>query len=184
MTFDIEIRYETRYRMFCNSISKALNPENIDIECRNIRYRSSTISKNIRYRSKKNRYRLSTISKKHRYRSSKLRYRDIPISKKTSISRNAHSISVYDIEDFLLRYRISCSSISVFFCRIQPGRPTRYRTQIAVCTLHCKSIITRCSCAAWAALSRRSGGCTPRRGRTRCTGRSIGRSCPSERRSA
>ncbi len=43
MTFDIETRYEleTRYRMFCNSISNALNPENIDIEGRNIRYRSS-----------------------------------------------------------------------------------------------------------------------------------------------
>jgi hypothetical protein len=50
-----------------------------------------------------------------------------------SISTNAPSISVYDIEDFLLRYRISCSSISVFFCRIQPGLPTRYRTH-AHCT--------------------------------------------------
>ena len=170
--------------MICNSISNALNLENVDIEGRNIRYRATTISKNIRYRSIKDRYRFCTISKKHRYRCSKLRYRYIPISNKTSISRNAHSISVYDIEDFLLRYRISCSSMSVFFCRIQPGLPTRYRTQIAVCTLHCKSIITRGSCAARAALSRRSGGCTPRRGSTRCTGRSIGRSCPSERRSA
>jgi hypothetical protein len=43
---------------------------------------------------------------------------------------------------FELRYRISCSSIPVLFCQIQPGLPTRYRTQIAVCTLHCKSIIT------------------------------------------
>jgi hypothetical protein len=41
--------------------------------------------------------------------------------------------------------------------------------------LHCESIITRGSCAARAALSRRSGGCTRRRGRTRCTGRSTGR---------
>jgi hypothetical protein len=54
-----------------------------------------------------------------------------------SISKNAPSISVYDIEAFVLRYRISCSSISVFFCWIQPGLPTRYWTQIAVCTLHC-----------------------------------------------
>ncbi len=51
MTFDIEIRYQIRYRMFCNSISNALNLENIDIECRNIRYRCTKISKNIRYRS-------------------------------------------------------------------------------------------------------------------------------------
>ncbi len=36
-----------------------------------------------------------------------------------SISTNAPSISVYDIEAFVLRHRISCSSISVFFCRIQ-----------------------------------------------------------------
>ena len=49
--------------------------------------------------------------------------------------------------------------------------PTLYWTQIAVCTLHCESIITRGSCAARAALSRRSGGCTRRRGHTRCTGR-------------
>jgi hypothetical protein len=31
--------------MFCNSITNALNLENIDIEGRNIRHRSSTISK-------------------------------------------------------------------------------------------------------------------------------------------
>jgi hypothetical protein len=144
MTFDIEIRYETRYRMFCYSISKALNPgpENIDIEDRNIRYRSTTISKNIRYRSKKYRYRPSTISKKHRYRSSKLRYHDIPISKKTLISRNANSISVedfcFDVDFRVLRYRCFFVGSS-----LGPGLPTRYRTQIAVCTLHCKSIITR-----------------------------------------
>ncbi len=74
--------------------------------------------------------------------------------------------------------RFSCSLISVFFCWIQPGLPTRYWTQIAVCTLHCESIITRGSCAARAALSRRSGGCTRRRGSTRCTGRSTRRSPP------
>ncbi len=62
------------------------------------------------------------------------------------------------------------------FCRIQPGLPTRYWIQIAVCTLHCKSIITRGSCAARATLSRSSGSCTRRRGRTRCTVRSTGRS--------
>jgi hypothetical protein len=54
--------------------------------------------------------------------------------------------------------------------------PARYWSQIAVCTLHCESIITRGSCAARAALSRRSEGCTRRRGRIRCTGRSTGRS--------
>ncbi len=53
--------------------------------------------------------------------------------------------------------------------------PTRYWTRIAVCTLHCESIITRGSCAA-SALSRRSGGCTRRRCRTGRTGRSTGRS--------
>jgi hypothetical protein len=46
--------------------------------------------------------------------------------------------------------------------------PTRYWTQIAVCTLHCESIIARGSCAAMA------GGCTRRRGRTGRTGRSCG----------
>jgi hypothetical protein len=175
MTFDIGIRYYTRYRVFWNSISNALNLENTDIEGRHIPYRSSTISKNIRYRIMKDRYRLSTISKKRRYRTSISVYPDI---EDFSISTNGPSISVYDIEVFLLRYRISCSSISVFLCRIQPGPPTRYRTQIAVCTLHCKLIrvITRGSCAARAALSRSSGGCTRRRGRTRCTGRSTGRS--------
>ena len=122
--------------MICNSISNALNLENVDIEGRNIRYRATTISKNIRYRSIKDRYRLTTISKKHRYRSSKLRYRYIPISNKTSISRNAHSISVYDIEDFLLRYRFSCSSISVFFCRIQPGPWAAYSVQDTDCSVH------------------------------------------------
>jgi hypothetical protein len=66
------------------------------------------------------------------------------------------------------------SSILVFFCRIQPGLPSWYWTQIAVCTLHCESIIARGSCAARAALSRSSGGCTRRRCRTRCTGRSTG----------
>ncbi len=74
----------------------------------------------------------------------------------------------FDIEFRVLPYRC--------FCRIQPGLPTRYWTEIAVCTLHCESIITRGSCAARAALSRRSGGCTRRRGHTRCTGRSTGRS--------
>jgi hypothetical protein len=112
MTFDIEIRYETRYRMFLNSISNALNLENIDIEGSNIRYRFSTISKNVRYRSKKDRYRLSTILKKHRYRSSKLRYRYIPISKKTLISKFKTSISLYpDIEDF----SISINAPSIMF---------------------------------------------------------------------
>jgi hypothetical protein len=57
--------------------------------------------------------------------------------------------------------------------------PTRYSTQIAVCTLHCESIIARGSCAARVALSRRSRGCTRRRGRTGSTGRSTGRSCRS-----
>ncbi len=113
MTFNIEIRYETRYRMFFNSILNALNLENIDIEGRNIRYRSSTISKNIRYWSKKDRYRLSTISKKHRYRSSKLRYHYILISKKTSISKFKTSISLYpDIENFSIS--INAPSISVY----------------------------------------------------------------------
>jgi hypothetical protein len=43
--------------------------------------------------------------------------------------------------------------------------PTRYWTQISVCTfkLHCESIIARGSCASRSALSRRSGGCTRRR---------------------
>ncbi len=35
-----------------------------------------------------------------------------------------------------------------------------------MCTLHCESIITRGTCTARAALSRRSGGYTRRRGRT------------------
>ncbi len=50
---------------------------------------------------------------------------DIVISRyrNLSMSTNAPSISVYDIEafKFVLRYWISCSSISVFLCRIQPG---------------------------------------------------------------
>ncbi len=54
--------------------------------------------------------------------------------------------------------------------------PTRYWTQIAVCTLQCESIIARGSYAARAALSCRSGGCTRRRCRTGRTGRSTGRS--------
>jgi hypothetical protein len=40
---------------------------------------------------------------------------------------------------------------------------SRYWTQTAVCTLHCESIIACGSCAARAALSRRSGGFTWRR---------------------
>jgi hypothetical protein len=48
--------------------------------------------------------------------------------------------------------------------------PTLYWTQIVVYILHCESIINRDSCAALAALSRRSGGCT--RLRNRRTGRS------------
>jgi len=55
----------------------------------------------------------------------------------------------FDIEFRVLRYRC--------FFRVQPGLPTQNWTQIAVCTLHCKSIITRGSCAARAALSLRSG---------------------------
>ncbi len=51
--------------------------------------------------------------------------------------------------------------------------PTRYWTQNAVCTLRCESIIARGACAA---MSRRSRGCTRRRGRTGRTGRSTGRS--------
>jgi hypothetical protein len=39
--------------------------------------------------------------------------------------------------------------------------PTRYWTQIAVCSLHCESIIARGSCTARAALSRRSGAAAP-----------------------
>ena len=109
-----------------------------------------------------------------RYRT-KRRYREMPIRYLYTISK----IFCFDIDFRVLRYRCFFVGSS-----LGPGLPTRYRTQIAVCTLHCKSIITRCSCAAWAALSRRSGGCTPRRGRTRCTGRSTGRSCRSERRSA
>ncbi len=70
-----------------------------------------------------------------------LQVQNNPFSSKlcTSISlyTDAPSISVYDIEAFVLWYRISCSSISVVFCRIQPGLPTRYWTQIAVCTFHC-----------------------------------------------
>ncbi len=57
--------------------------------------------------------------------------------------------------------------------------PTLYWTQISVCTFHCgDSIIARGSesCAARAALGRRSRGCTRRRGRTGRTGRSTGRS--------
>ncbi len=84
---------------------------------------------------------------------------------------------------FVLRFRILCSTISVFLFRIHCQRssgwiPAWYWTHIAVCTLHCKSIITRGSCAARAAVtgSRRSGGCTRRCGRTGRTGRSTGRS--------
>jgi hypothetical protein len=91
-----------------------------------------------------------------------------------SIPTNATLISVYDIEAFLLRSNFVLLDIGAF-CRIQLGLPTRYWTHIVVCTLHCKSIITRGSCAA-RALSRRSRGCTRRRGRTRCSGRSTGRS--------
>jgi hypothetical protein len=102
--------------MFCNSITNALNLENIDIEGRNIRYQSSTISKKIRYRSIKDRYRLSTISKKHRYRSLKLRYRYIPISKKTSISKFKTAISLYpDIEEF----SISINAPSIFIYDVE-----------------------------------------------------------------
>jgi hypothetical protein len=167
--------------MLWDSISNALNLENIDIEGRNIRYRSSTISKNCRYRSVKNRYRLITKSKKRRYRSS------TSISLYTNIedfliSTNAPSISVYDIEVFFASIsNFVFFDIGVFF-RIQPGPAwAAYLVQDTDCgvhimALHCKSIITRGSCAAWAALSRSSGGCTRRRGRTRCAGRSTGRS--------
>ncbi len=96
MTFDIEIRYYTWNRMLWNSISSAVNLENIDIdsEGRNIRYRSSTISKNCRYRSIKDRYRLITISK---FKTSISLY---PGIEDFSMSINAPSISilVYDID--------------------------------------------------------------------------------------
>jgi hypothetical protein len=63
--------------------------------------------------------------------------------------------------------------------------PTWYWTQIAGCTLHCESIIARGSCAARAALSRRSGGCTRWRDSTgHSTGRSTGRSRRSGARSS
>ncbi len=96
-----------------------------------------------------------------------------------SISTNAPSISVYDIgalcfdiEFRVLRYRC-------FFVGSSLGCCSSYSvldTDCGVCTLHCKSIITRGSCAARAALGRRSGACTRRRGRTGHTGRSTGRS--------
>ncbi len=135
------------------------------------------------------RYRYSTISRiidieAWNFNIDAIRYRrsvDIDTNiEDFSISTNAPAISVYDIEAFVLRYRISCSSISVFCCRIQPELPKQYWKQIAVCTMHILWINhrpwPRGSCAARAALSRRSGGCTRRRGRTRCTGRSTGRS--------
>jgi hypothetical protein len=62
--------------------------------------------------------------------------------------------------------------------------PTRHWTPIVVCTFHCESIIARGSCAARAALSRRTKGCTRRRGRTGPTGRSTGRSRQSGARSS
>ena len=137
MTFDIEIRYETRYRMFCNSIWNALKlslkskSRNIDIEGRNIRYRSSTISKNTRYRSIKDQHRLITISKKRRYRSAKLRYWYIPISNIFSISIYAISISMYDVE--ALRFDIECCLLRYlcFFAWVDVAR-ARFWTHIAV----------------------------------------------------
>jgi hypothetical protein len=121
----------------------------------------------------------STISKKHRYRRSELRYCCyIPVSK------------IYRYRQMLLRYLYTelklCASISnfVFFnvgvSLSDPAwaavAPTWYCTQNVACTLHCEScesIIARGSCAVWAALSRRSRGCTQRRGRTGLTGRST-----------
>ena len=81
MTFDHDIGHDitTRYRMFWHSISNAqtwnlilvnVTVDHDMIEGCNIRYRSSTMSKNLRYRSMEHRYRLSSISKKLRYRSS------------------------------------------------------------------------------------------------------------------
>jgi hypothetical protein len=133
MTFDIKIRYYTRYQVLWNSISSALNLKNIDIEGRNIRYRSSMISKNCQYRSTKDRYRLITISKKRRYRSSKLRNRYIPISK---ISRYRKMLLRYL---FTISKIFSCSSISVFFvgsslgCLLVLGTGHRDRLRCAHC---------------------------------------------------
>jgi hypothetical protein len=75
-----------------------------------------------------------------------------------------------DIEFRVLRYPCFLSDLAW-----AAAAPTLYWTQIAVCTLHCESMIARGSCAARAALSRRSGGCTQRRGRAGRTGRSTGR---------
>jgi hypothetical protein len=170
MTFDIGIRCYNSISNVWNSISNAQNLTNIYIEKKvetfdidPVRYRMFDIEAcnididTVRYR------RNVDIEVIYRYR----RFLDI-------------DKCYFDI---CIRYRSFFASISKFvfldigvFCRIQPGLPTRYWTQIVVCTLHCKSIITRGACAARAALSRRSRGCTRRRGRTRCSGRSTGRS--------
>jgi hypothetical protein len=125
------------------------------------------------------------VPKKHRYRRSELRYRYIPISK---ISRYLQMLLryLYTISKF-------CASMSnfVFFdigvslsdAAWAAVAPTRYWTQIEVCTLHCESIIARGACAARAALSRCSWGCTWQRGRTGRTGRSTGCSTSFSRRS-
>jgi hypothetical protein len=84
------------------------------IEGCSIRYRTSTISKNCRYRSLELRYRRNTVSKKRRYRSSDLRYRYIPISK------------IYRYRQSLLRYLYTISKLLCFASDIE-FRDLRYR---------------------------------------------------------
>jgi hypothetical protein len=172
MTFDIGIRYYISISNVWHSISNAQNLINIDIEGCYIRYRSSRILKNKHGISISTQFDIEETSIL-KFRTSISLYTDIEYF---STSTNAPSISVYDIEFFFASVSNFVFFDIGFFCRIQPGLPARYWTQIAVCTLHCKSIIFRGSCAARAALSRRSGGCTRRRSRSRCNGRSTGRS--------
>ncbi len=75
------VRYYNSISKVWHSISNASTLRNVYIEGCNIRYRTSTISKNPRYRSLELRYRRNTISKKRRYRRSERRYCYIPISK-------------------------------------------------------------------------------------------------------
>jgi hypothetical protein len=119
MTIDIEIRYYTRHRMLWNSISSALNLENIDIEEHSI---------SIQYDTEE-----YSISKHKRSTSTYHNIEETSISKlKTSITlyTDIEDFSHTDIEDFLvidkcpfdisIRYRR-------FFCFDIEFRAFRYR---------------------------------------------------------
>jgi hypothetical protein len=81
----------------------------------------------------------------------------IPDIENLSISTNASSISLYNIEAFALSnfvfFDIDVSLSDPAWAAVAP---TRYWTQIVVCTLHCESIIARGSCAARAAQAARA----------------------------